>query len=324
MKRSSVQPRWYGIAIAVGLGFGLVGAASWHFAAVRPAALLNRTVQIIRQLPTAASPSPINVLPPTEATIAAALQTKRVNHNLATLTANTTLTKLSRLLTLEAEDNKSLDSPLSTKELLLSLSPNQPRQIDTRLWFVPASTAVDWAAQLASDSAVLNPDYRHFGIATRSAALAGEPGTIVLLTLSTPFNSVVASPAPRATAATPTFTGQDLWQAVQNYRQAHNLPLFTQNNELCTVASIRVNELLELGKLDNHAGFQPQVDAFFAAHPNWRDINENLAAGYQTAVQTVEWGWDQSLGHQALIQSREFPQACAAANRGFAVLITGR
>jgi uncharacterized protein YkwD len=111
---------------------------------------------------------------------------------------------------------------------------------------------------------------------------------------------------------------------VQNYRRAQQLPLFEQSNELCTVASIRVNELLELGKLDNHDGFDARADQFFERNPGWSSINENIASGYETAVQVVEWGWDQSLGHQALIKSREYPKACAAANSGFSVLITGK
>jgi uncharacterized protein YkwD len=278
----------------------------------------GRLVQII--------PRPSPLLPaPTVAEVYAALIEIRREQELPEMAENVTLQKLTRLLALEIEDSGELRSPDTTSDLLKTLTPNPPRRIETKLWFVPDGAAIDMKEQLGSASAVLDKQIRSFGAATRSAQLSGQKGTILVVALSTPFSSTVASPPPRPPGAQrATFTGQDLWTAVQNYRSAHQLPLFAMSTELCTVASIRVNQLLELGKLDNHAGFQPLSDEFFKEHSGWTAINENIAAGYQSAVQTVEWGWDQSLGHQALIQSREFPKACAAANSGFSVLVTGR
>lgn len=279
----------------------------------------QRQTPIITQMLPQPSPTPS---PPRTDEVAAAIQRIRTENDLHTFEENIILQKLARLLTLEAEDSGSLSQSENTGDILRTLSPTTPRSLESAIFFIPVGSSFDPYAELQNNSAVLESDYRHFGVATRSAQFEGEAGTMLAISFSTPFQRAVA-PAPK-TAAKPTFTGQDLWQAVQNYRKAHLLPEFQMSSELCTVASIRVNELLELGKLDNHEGFQPQSDAFFERHPQWTAINENLAAGYPSAVQTVEWGWDQSLGHQALIKSRDFPYACTAANSGFSVLITGK
>ncbi len=255
-----------------------------------------------------------------------AIQTQRLEGGLRPLTEDTTLNKLARLIALEAEENASLAVPQNMAELLQALIPTPPKNAEVIILFAPSiGTAPNIPEQLASSSALLNSQTTLLGIATRSATLEKTNGTLAAIVLSSSFSTRAPQPRTEGGAPTrPTFTGQDLWQAVQNYRRAHSLFSFEQSNELCTVASIRVNELLELGKLDNHDGFSRRSEEFFERNPGWSAINENIAAGYQTAVQTVEWGWDQSLGHQALIQSQEYPKACAAANSGFAVLITGK
>lgn len=253
-----------------------------------------------------------------------AAQTIRQQNEKKPLLENTTLDKLARLVALEAEEQGSLQVPENTSSILRSLTPLPPEKVEIIMLFIPTiGTPPQLEEQLASSSALLNNSILYIGIATRSAVIEDVSGTLATLAVSNSFSN--RAPQPQSNTTTrPNFTGQDLWQAVQNYRSSHSLPAFTQSNELCTVASIRVNELLELGKLDNHDGFKRRSDEFFERNPGWTAINENIAAGYQTAVQTVEWGWDQSLGHQALIQSREYPKACAAANSGFSVLVTGK
>ncbi|MCD8485120.1 CAP domain-containing protein [Candidatus Woesebacteria bacterium] len=251
----------------------------------------------------------------------------RAENNVATPSANQALEKFARLLTLEIEDQNSLQLE-NTNRILESLTTTPPEKVEILSLFAPLSGNFDLKTELAEDEVFANKNLTEFGIATRSASLGSTSGTIVSLVLSTPFTDTVSPQTAQTQSqapvqARPTYTGEDLWAAVQAYRRAHSLPEFQQSNELCTVASIRLNEQLELGRLDNHDGFDARADQFFADHPSWTNINENLAAGYSTAVQAVEWGWDQSLGHKALIQSREYPYACTAANHGFAVLITG-
>lgn len=262
---------------------------------------------------------------------------QRQSAELAAPQTNTTLEKAARLIALAVEDQQQLTTDLSLPELLKAIGTKQPPELENLTIFV--SGFGDFQQAMIDpekpSKLITQADYQQIGVAVRPAEFQGEIGNIIVILSSPDFvneaeekemsrDEAPAAVRPAPPATTPTFTGQDLWQAVQNYRRAHRLPEFVQANELCTVASIRLNELLELGKLDNHDGFGPRAEEFFERHPDWDSINENLAAGYETAVQTVEWGWDQSLGHQALIKSLDYPKACAAAQRGFAVLITGK
>lgn len=250
----------------------------------------------------------------------------RAQENIATLSAHLTLEKYARLLTLEIEDQESLAIE-NSQDVLYTLTSQPPKKVEILSLFAPESGKFNLAEELMNEAVLLREDLTEVGIATRSATFKSVRGTIITIALSSTFPEKEKPQTQQQTTQTrtvPTFTGEDLWAAVQAYRRAHGLPEFAMSTELCTVASIRVNEQLTLGRLDNHDGFGPRSDEFFAKNPGWTSINENLASGYQTATQTVEWGWDQSLGHKALIQSREFPKACTAANSGFAVLITGR
>ncbi len=249
----------------------------------------------------------------------------RLESEVASASANNTLEKFARLLTLEIEDRGEL-SVSNSQEILDSLTTNPPQKVEILSLFAPNRGRFSLSDELSQEESITNTALTELGVATRSAMLEGVPGTILTIILASEFPSEQLAPSAPTQASTraPTYTGEDLWSAVQTYRRAHGLPEFQQSNQLCTVASIRVNEQLALGRLDNHDGFDARADQFFEDNPTWTSINENLAAGYETAVQAVEWGWDQSLGHKALIQSREFPYACTAANAGFAVLITGK
>lgn len=257
-----------------------------------------------------------------------AIQNQRAPADLAPVHANTTLEKTARLATLEIEDSQDIQMQPDYQTLLNAVSLTTPPEVESLTFFLTglgeiASVLNESQAQLLTDA-----NFTQVGIATRSATIDNQSGIIVVILASPDFREEPAqdanTPTTRNQVASPSYTGQDLWTAVQNYRRAHQLSPFEQSNELCTVASIRLNEQLELGKLDNHDGFDQRAEDFFQKNPGWTSLNENLASGYDTAVQTVEWGWDQSLGHQALIKSQDYPYACAAANAGFAVLITGK
>lgn len=190
--------------------------------------------------------------------------------------------------------------------------------------FIPDS-ASDWTSALRTEELLLDPSFTQLGIATVTGTQNGMSGTSVVVLASVPRTQLGTAQNTQAISSTTItwFTEPELWTALQNYRQAHALPQFQRHEELCVVAQDRLAEQIALKKLDAHAGFNARADRFFAEHPGWKSLNENLASGYRTAVQTVEWGWDQSLGHQALMKSTEHPYACTAAQDGFAVLITG-
>lgn len=259
--------------------------------------------------------------------VSSVIDSWRAENEVATLSAHIALEKYARLITLEIEDQDSLALE-NSQEILLSITTRPPKKVEILSLFAPAYGEFEFSSELTIEDVLLREDLTAVGIATRSATLHGAPGTIITVALSSAFpekeEPFVQENTSTQPSARPTFTGEDLWAAVQNYRRAHGLAEFAMSTELCTVASIRLNEQLELGRLDNHDGFDARADEFFEKNPGWTGINENLATGYTTATQTVEWGWDQSLGHKALIQSREFPKACTAANAGFAVLVTGK
>jgi len=132
---------------------------------------------------------------------------------------------------------------------------------------------------------------------------------------------------PKTQRSTPTppkikyYTGVELWQEVQKYRRQHGVPEFKQDNVLCTIASIRVNQLLTLNALDNHDGFSPLVEKFQKnGQLTHHNVAENILSGYPTAKEAVD-GWDSSPGHQSLLQDGAYIYACTAANSGFGVLI---
>lgn len=117
------------------------------------------------------------------------------------------------------------------------------------------------------------------------------------------------------------YTGVEFWQKIQTYRRQHGVPEFKQDNVLCTIASIRVNQLLTLNDLDNHDGFSPLIDKFREnGQLTHHNVAENILSGYPTAKEAID-GWDSSLGHQALMQDGSYVYACTATNYGFTVLI---
>lgn len=118
--------------------------------------------------------------------------------------------------------------------------------------------------------------------------------------------------------------GPELWDAVNKKRQENGVNPLTKRDELCTIASIRLNELLELGKLDAHEGFsnlkerRPDLGWIF---DNYSEIAEFLAFGGKTAQETVAL-WQNTLGHSKLLTGGEYVWGCIYAQNTFAVAIT--
>src|SRR3989344_4164124 len=85
--------------------------------------------------------------------------------------------------------------------------------------------------------------------------------------LNQEIKNVTPSPVPQSPSATPipksvsgipqqiVWGGPQLWDVVNKRRQELGVNALNQRDELCTIASIRLNELLDLGKLDGHEGF---------------------------------------------------------------------
>jgi hypothetical protein len=122
---------------------------------------------------------------------------------------------------------------------------------------------------------------------------------------------------------TPTWTGPELWDLVNKKRQEYGVNPLSNKSELCTIASIRLNELLALGTLDGHEGFSKMPDT----RPDLKwvfekyNLTEFLVSGAQTASEAVSL-WDNTLGHRKLLAGGEYVWGCIYAQDGFGVAIT--
>ncbi len=118
--------------------------------------------------------------------------------------------------------------------------------------------------------------------------------------------------------------GPELWAAVNNKRGERGVNPLQQRDELCTIASIRLNELLELGKLDGHVGFsnmaERRVDLKWIFE-KYGNMAEFLAMGGETPEKTVSL-WENTLGHKKLLEGGEYVWSCIYAQNTFAVAIT--
>lgn len=136
------------------------------------------------------------------------------------------------------------------------------------------------------------------------------------------------SPTPQVTVTFPktkpiSWGGPELWTAVNKRRTELGVNPLIQRDELCTIASIRLNELLDLGKLDGHEGFsnlksrRPDLAWIF---DKYSTIAEFLAEGGRSPEETVSL-WENTLGHKKLLSGGEFVWGCIYAQNTFAVAI---
>jgi hypothetical protein len=156
-----------------------------------------------------------------------------------------------------------------------------------------------------------------------SLAIDNEVKVTVTPTL-TPTSAPIAKITPRIVLPRASWGGLELWQEVNNKRQEYGVNPLVQQDELCTIASIRLNELLELGKLDGHEGFsnmmerRPDLKWIFE---KYSVVAEFLAMGGESPQETVSL-WDNTLGHKKLLEGGEYVWGCIYAQNTFAVAIT--
>lgn len=138
----------------------------------------------------------------------------------------------------------------------------------------------------------------------------------------TPTTVVVEREVP-AERKVPTWTGPDLWEAVNKRREEFGVNSLSNKSELCTIASIRLNELLALGTLDGHEGFSNLADQ--REDLKWifekYDLTEFLVSGAESASEAVSL-WENTLGHKKLLTGGEYVWGCIYGQNGFGVAIT--
>jgi uncharacterized protein YkwD len=117
--------------------------------------------------------------------------------------------------------------------------------------------------------------------------------------------------------------GPELWTAVNKRRIQFGVNALSQRDELCTLASIRLNQLLELGKLDGHEGFstmpekRPDLKWIYEKYT----LTEFLVQGATSADDAVNL-WENTLGHKKLLTGGEYVWGCIYAQNSFGVAIT--
>lgn len=134
---------------------------------------------------------------------------------------------------------------------------------------------------------------------------------------------VTRTPAPQAPRTSTTWGGPELWVQVNKRRLENGVQALSSKDEVCTIASIRLNELLDLGKLDGHEGFsslpdrRPDLKWIYEKY----NLSEFLLSGASSAQEAVSM-WENTLGHKKLLTGGEYVWGCIYAQNSFAVAIT--
>lgn len=137
---------------------------------------------------------------------------------------------------------------------------------------------------------------------------------------------IQASPAPPVQQSLPrvTFSGPELWEAVNKRRVENGVGTLGRNDELCSLASYRLNQLLERGSLDNHAGFielgQNESSPYYWLFKKYNIWEFIIYLPSGTAEDAVD-GWENTLGHKTLLDGGQFTIGCTYAQNGFGVAI---
>lgn len=174
---------------------------------------------------------------------------------------------------------------------------------------------VYWLENQNSKNTLENANFREIGIAFKQT----NEQVIVYVTLATPQKKVAAIVTPVQEKTT--WGGPELWLAVNKSRQEHGVNPLKKEDGLCTIAAIRLNQILEKNKLDNHEGFVPtlQRDDLKWISEKY-NVSEFLISGFPTPEEAVK-GWLNTLGHAKLLTGGEYNLGCVYAQNTFGVAI---
>lgn len=172
---------------------------------------------------------------------------------------------------------------------------------------------VFWNNNKIYSETLYNTDIKDIGIAIKNS----EEKVDVLLVLTAPRKIVKTVISPKIS-----WGGPELWEAINKRRVERGVNPLKQMDQLCTIASIRLNQLLELGKLDGHAGFVPVLErGDLKSFTEKYNISEFLVQGYATPLESVN-AWEGTMGHKTLLVGGEYIWGCVYAQNAFGVAIT--
>lgn len=169
-----------------------------------------------------------------------------------------------------------------------------------------------WKSVEINKDTLMHPDFKEVGIALKNS----DEKVDIYVLLVTPRKVIKQVITPKIE-----WGGLELWEAVNKRRVEMGVNPLKQQSELCTIASIRLNQLLELGKLDGHAGFVPvlQRDDLKWISEKY-NISEFLIQGYPTPTEAVS-AWENTMGHKVLLSGGEYVWGCVYAQNTFGVAI---
>ncbi len=130
-----------------------------------------------------------------------------------------------------------------------------------------------------------------------------------------------STPKPAAAPVVSSWGGPQLWDAVNQRRSSFGVNGLSQIGELCTIASIRLNQILQAGTLDGHEGFsklreRPDLKPTFDKY----NLSEFLVSGASSPQNAVSL-WENSMGHKQLLTGGQYVWGCIYAQAGFGVAI---
>lgn len=169
-----------------------------------------------------------------------------------------------------------------------------------------------WTNNESSKETLEHTDLKDVGIAIKNSTDRVD----VYILLAAPRKVVKQAVTPKIT-----WGGPELWAAINKRRVEMGVNPLKQMDILCTVASIRLNQLLELGKLDGHEGFVPVLERSDLKPTTEKyNISEFLIQGYPTPEEAVK-AWENTMGHKVLLSGGEYVWGCVYAQNTFGVAI---
>lgn len=136
------------------------------------------------------------------------------------------------------------------------------------------------------------------------------------------FHSFIPQPSTPMVAASPTLkpslTSQTILIEFNQYRQHRGLPTLQEDEALCELAKVRVEEV----QTDwSHNGFYQRSQPFLSRHPYQR-LGENLARAFDDPAQVIR-AWDRSPEHQENL-TYPYNRVCFAVSDDHIVQILGQ
>jgi SCP-like extracellular protein. len=122
--------------------------------------------------------------------------------------------------------------------------------------------------------------------------------------------------------AAPTFTGQDVFDAVNKYREENGVKELSLDKNLCNNLAQRYLDI-KSGEKENiaHKGFDEWYEKYVKPYGNYQ-IEEDYACGQ--IPQDVIKAWEGSPGHRLSILDKNYNLACTYAAEGCAVIVLGK